>query len=293
MGRAQLDVEGRIALVDATFERIVGRPDHWLLGRSLIEVVDATARGGAATQLDALLSGRVDRLEVELRCATPNEEPVWTTTAITTRRVGGDAPPSFLVEMTDRTVRTLGEALKQRLETTDELTMLPTLARIRTVLQQEADAACAAGTCGAVLVLNVFGDGLIEAGDPSVDDALLVRVVAAIERALPSGAQLGRSGPAELTVVWPGGDQTEADVLAARLTHAVASLRFVDVLLQCGTASFGGAEAVSARRALARATASLSREAGAVEVGATSLAPPRPDESVATDAGADQAAVRA
>ena len=113
------DLEGRLIEVNPAFARLLGRDAAALAGERWIDLTHPEDRERNLALLDSLISGAVDRYEMEKRVVTADGGAVWVATVVT-RVPGPDGRPAMIVGMiedvtarieAEQSLRTLWRAL--------------------------------------------------------------------------------------------------------------------------------------------------------------------------------------
>ncbi|MBK9737984.1 MAG: PAS domain S-box protein [Actinobacteria bacterium] len=221
-GMALVDLDRRFVEVNPALCRMLGHEAAWLIGRRMIDVVNAVDDAVDLRMRDELLSGETVSVNHEIRLVHADGAPVWVQHAIGLLRDEGGVPLSYVSQFVNVTeAREAREAL-HFMATHDPLTQLfnrrELLARMSRVLSH----APRAGSRLAVLFADL--DGLKQVNDTyghSAGDRVLIEAARRIDSLLRDDDLAARIGGDEFVVVLPAVTRMEDALAVARKIREV------------------------------------------------------------------------
>lgn len=216
-GMALVDLDRRFVEVNPALCRMLGHDASWLIGRRMIDIVNAVDDAVDLRMRDELLSGTTVSVNHEIRLVHGDGAPVWVQHAIGLLRDEHGVPQSYVSQFVNITeAREAREAL-HFMATHDTLTQLlnrrELLARMSRVLSH----APRAGTRLGVLFADL--DGLKAINDNfghSAGDHLIVEAARRIDSLLRDDDLAARIGGDEFVVVLPAVTSTDDALAVAR-----------------------------------------------------------------------------
>jgi sigma-B regulation protein RsbU (phosphoserine phosphatase) len=115
IGKARVDLDGRIAEVNRAFATLVGRDPADLRDRLLDSLVHRDEAGADAERRTALLKGRLERYDHETRLVTGDGEEIPCTLSFSLARPGSGIPDAVIVQVVDLRERKRAEAEREQL----------------------------------------------------------------------------------------------------------------------------------------------------------------------------------
>ncbi len=110
VGRCLVEVDGRIGKTNHAFCALLGRSEHALGGLNFLEVTHPEDRKASAEGVRQLLEGTINRLDLEKRYLTSEQQTVWASVRVGLLRDHAGAPRHFSVYIQDISERKQAEA---------------------------------------------------------------------------------------------------------------------------------------------------------------------------------------
>jgi PAS domain S-box-containing protein len=115
IGKARVDLDGRIAEVNRAFAALLGREPADLKDRVLDSLVHPEEAGKDAERRAALVAGALGRYDHETRLVSTSGEQIPSTLSFSLARPGGGVPDSVIVQVIDLRERKRAEAEREQL----------------------------------------------------------------------------------------------------------------------------------------------------------------------------------
>jgi len=224
IGISKLGLDGRLIEVNRSFCEIVGRTQEDLVGVEMQSLTHPDDIAETTLQIRKLVSGEIDRLNLEKRYFHADGHVVWVSVNGSVVRDAHGTPLFLIGQIEDVTER---RALREELAliaVTDPLTGLPNRTLFMEHLQQALHRAESTGHHVALMFLDLDRFKLVNDGiGHDAGDRLLRRVGQRLQGALRSADVLARFGGDEFTVLCEVADEREVTEIVGRLRQAMAT----------------------------------------------------------------------
>jgi diguanylate cyclase (GGDEF)-like protein/PAS domain S-box-containing protein len=224
IGISKLGLDGRLLEVNRSFGEIVGRDPEDLVGVDMKSLTHPDDVVDTELQTAKLVSGEIDRLNLEERYFHADGHVVWVSVNGSVVRDAHGTPLFLIGQIEDVTERRVLREELALIAVTDPLTGLPNRTLFMEHLQQALHRAESAGHHVALMFLDLDRFKLVNDGiGHDAGDRLLKRVGQRLQGALRADDVLARFGGDEFTVLCEVADEREVTEIVGRLRQAMAT----------------------------------------------------------------------
>lgn len=221
---AMLSSSGALLDVNEEFGALVGRSRASLLGRSIVQLVDARDREALESVLPSLTSGTLESAVISVRLPSPDDLPGSCEIHLTGRDPR-TPESSVIVQIVDHSERHRHDAQLRYLAGHDSLTGLLNRARFEEAVEAHLENCSRFTYEGAMLLVDI--DHFRQVNDVhgrAAGDRQLVELTGLLQRGLDDSAVVARLERDEFAVLLTQGGRDEAVAVGQRLRAAAHDL---------------------------------------------------------------------
>jgi PAS domain S-box-containing protein/diguanylate cyclase (GGDEF)-like protein/putative nucleotidyltransferase with HDIG domain len=227
-GMALVGLDGGFLAVNRALCRLLGRDEERLLATDFQALSHPGDLDNDLSQLDRLVTGEIERYEIEKRYFRPGGEVVWASLSVSLVRDVHGEPAYFVSQLQDVTARKDAEAELTRyserlseLARRDPLTGLRNHRDFHTMLDVELARARRGGRTWSLAMFRVDGLAEINDRDRARGERLVCQAAEAIVRAARVSDLAARIGDGEFALILPDTERQDARAAADRIAAAV------------------------------------------------------------------------
>jgi len=216
---------GAIRFVNPMFQRMLGVPEHQIIGGSLLTFVTSDEQPRIAEAIEGILSGEHREIATEVTLLDAHHDTIFVETNLVPIRYEGK--PALLATLKDITQRKQQEAEIRRLIITDELTGIYNHRHFINELDREIDKANRYHGTFSLLFADI--DNFKEFNDlygHLEGDKLLRKIAQLITKEIRTSDAAFRYGGEEYTVLMPSTTIGQAMVMGERLCRRISETPF-------------------------------------------------------------------
>jgi diguanylate cyclase (GGDEF)-like protein/PAS domain S-box-containing protein len=234
-----MDAQAITTFVNPQMAKMLGYTVGEMLGKPVLDFLDAEARARFAANQPARMEGK--NMQREVRYTHKDGSKVWTLLGISPNFDITGAYSGALAMVTDITERRRAEEARQYDATHDALTGLPNQFLLAERLAQALEGARASGTSVALLVLDLDLKEMNDTFGHHAGDRLLEQVGPRLQAQLSDHDLVARLRADEFAMLLPGADPAMASAAASRVLEELGRPFEVEGQLLDVAASIGGA----------------------------------------------------